>query len=101
MDINLEKKFSQENLLFKFIITPIFFLIPVLFTVGSYFINAVLVLFFFIFLYFYFLKKISFSFKEKLSFILILLFLLCNSLLSNNFEYSVHKSVGYIRFITF
>ena len=101
MNINLEKKFSQENLLFKFVIIPIFFLIPVIFTSGSYSINVVLVLFFFIFIYFIFLQKISFSFKENLSFVLIILFLLCNSLVSNNFEYSIFKSVGYIRFITF
>tara|TARA_B100001057_G_scaffold501098_1_gene620509 strand:- start:10146 stop:11465 length:1320 start_codon:yes stop_codon:yes gene_type:complete len=101
MLVNLENKVSQNISIIRFFEILIFFCIPIAFILGSFLVNVVLVL---TSIYLFLLsvkKQISFEDREIFIFFTILIFLVINSLLSDVRNYSLYKSISYLRFIFF
>jgi|TARA_B110000027_G_scaffold134252_1_gene165996 hypothetical protein len=99
MLIKLKNKNSKNDTIKQFFEVAVFFVIPIAYIVGSFSINLITVL---ISLYLIFLiiqKKIIFEKKEIFFFLFIVIFFITNSLLADLKNYSLLKSITYLRFI--
>ena len=79
----------------------ILFSIPILFVLGSFYVNLIAFLFSIFFFINFYKIKITFDKKDYIIFFFLIFFLLSNSILSLNPIYSLQKSIFYLRFLFF
>ena len=101
MLINLESKVGQNTSILRFFEISIFFCIPIAYITGTFLINIILLLTSIYFFFLSFQKKILFEKKEIYIFCFIVIFLIINSLLADLKNYSLYKSISYLRFVFF
>ena len=99
MLINLKSKEDQNISAIRFFQISIFFCIPIAYITGSLLVNIILILATINLLILNIQKKIFFEKKEIYIFFFVVIFLVINSMLADIKNYSLFKSISYLRFV--